>query len=350
MIFCGDLSIPNTEKGKELLIAMDRSGIFKNEIVIMNLEGVIHPRNPKDTFWKVYNDSSAINLKDTCKLLIFNIANNHTYDYPEYIKEMKETLIKNHIQFFGLKNQDGSFEPLEFVDGDIKYAFFGHCWDVYTKTNTNTKTDDRVVDCTYKEFYNTIIKYMRNNSDRKVFCFFHWNFDMEKYPFPAYKKLARDLVDSGVEAVIGNHAHVQQEVEIYKDKIIAYGLGNFYMPDGFYFNGTLKYPKESHRMYVIRSEKDKHEVLEFYTDVKDCAIKFKENKTVNEYCCNQYSKRNDDQYKKIFVKNRVKKKLVPVFYTYEDNIINKIKKFVCIERIKFIRFVKMTKDRRRIKE
>jgi len=36
----------------------------------------------------------------------------------------------------------------------------------------------------------------------------------------------RELIDSGVDVVLGSHPHVVQGVEVYKGGLIAYSLGN----------------------------------------------------------------------------------------------------------------------------
>ena len=41
------------------------------------------------------------------------------------------------------------------------------------------------------------------------------------------KKIGRLAIDSGADLVIGNHPHVVQGYEKYKDKYIFYALGNF---------------------------------------------------------------------------------------------------------------------------
>lgn len=46
-----------------------------------------------------------------------------------------------------------------------------------------------------------------------VICFFHWNYELEKYPQPFDRQLAMDLIDMGVAAVIGCHAHRTQPIE-----------------------------------------------------------------------------------------------------------------------------------------
>ncbi len=251
MLILGDMSIPNAECGRKLIADMKNCGVFADQTVIVNLEGVLQQNNPEDTFWKVYNDRSAVTLKSICKQVVFGLANNHTYDYPVQIQPMISILNEEKIPYFGIEEHNGELSPLEFEEDGIAYAIFGHCWEVYTRTNRNSETDDRIVDCSYQDFYRGVIAYMNSNPKRRVVCFLHWNFDMEKYPFPMHKKLSHNLIDYGVEAVVGNHAHCKQEIEMYHGKVIAYGLGNFYMPDGYFFNGSLRYPAESHKTVGI---------------------------------------------------------------------------------------------------
>lgn len=51
---------------------------------------------------------------------------------------------------------------------------------------------------------------------------------MELYPQPFDRELSKVLIDLGVYAVLGCHAHRVQQIEFYKGRPIVYGLGNFY--------------------------------------------------------------------------------------------------------------------------
>lgn len=350
MLFLGDMSIPNSECGQRLIADMKNCGVFAGQTIVVNLEGVLQQNNPKDTFWKVYNDRSAVELKDICKQVIFGLANNHTYDYPGQIQPMLSILDKENIPYFGIEEHNGELSPLEFEEGEIAYAIFGHCWEVYTRTNRNAETDDRIVDCSYQDFYHGVIAYMNSNPTRKVLCFLHWNFDMEEYPFPMYKKLAHDLIDYGVEAVIGNHAHCKQEIEMYHGKVIAYGLGNFYMPDGYFFNGSLCYPAESHKTVGVETSAGGILLHEFETDTSDGTalklIRTTKLEQQNEFSRSE-SRYNEKAYEDFFRKNRKKKKLTPVFNTYDDGIENKVKTSFCVWKISVIRFLKQNMDKKR---
>ncbi len=52
--------------------------------------------------------------------------------------------------------------------------------------------------------------------------------ESDKYtPMSMQAKVAHDLIDLGADFVYGSQAHQIQQVELYKEKIIYYGLGNF---------------------------------------------------------------------------------------------------------------------------
>jgi len=56
---------------------------------------------------------------------------------------------------------------------------------------------------------------------------FHWGAELMPKPKEYQQKLARLVIDAGVDVVIGHHPHILQTVEIYKNKLIAYSIGNF---------------------------------------------------------------------------------------------------------------------------
>ena len=349
MIFLGDLSIPNQHCSDLLIRDMKRIELFRDETIVVNLEGVLSPCDSTDSFWKVYNFRSAIEIKDVSRSVVCSLANNHTYDYPENIDYTLQQLNENGIAWFGLRNNTNVVAPPYcFEENGVQYAIFGHCWSVYTHTNKNRTTHHHVEDCSYEEYYKVVTRYIAEHRNVKVVCFLHWNFDMEEFPFPAYKQLAHELIDFGAEAVIGNHAHVIQEAEIYRGKIIAYGLGNFYMPDGYFFNGNLKYPPKSHQCLGVQIFGDGRTpvVHRFATDVSnECALKYISTDDVHDEGTAIYSFSKHKQYISFFSKNRIKKLLVPVFKTYDSTVLNHLKTTFLVLRIRAIRFAKKIIDR-----
>jgi poly-gamma-glutamate synthesis protein (capsule biosynthesis protein) len=47
------------------------------------------------------------------------------------------------------------------------------------------------------------------------------------YPTPEQRNVAKKIIDSGADLIIGNHSHVIQGFEKYKERWIFYSLGNF---------------------------------------------------------------------------------------------------------------------------
>ena len=60
-----------------------------------------------------------------------------------------------------------------------------------------------------------------------VIVFPHWGTEYDPTPFTSQQKLARMIIDSGADMVIGNHAHWAAAMEVYEGKPIWYALGNF---------------------------------------------------------------------------------------------------------------------------
>lgn len=60
-----------------------------------------------------------------------------------------------------------------------------------------------------------------------VAVFLHWGIERKSAPEEAQRRLARRCIDAGATLVIGTHPHVVQGLELYRDGLIAYSLGNF---------------------------------------------------------------------------------------------------------------------------
>jgi len=55
----------------------------------------------------------------------------------------------------------------------------------------------------------------------------HWGTEYSDYPLEVQRETAHRLVDAGAKLVLGHHPHCLQGMEVYKDSLIAYSLGNF---------------------------------------------------------------------------------------------------------------------------
>ncbi|MCC7356926.1 AmmeMemoRadiSam system protein B [Candidatus Uhrbacteria bacterium] len=73
----------------------------------------------------------------------------------------------------------------------------------------------------------SIKKLRSQNPSQKIIVFMHWGNEYQAKPSQQQVELAHRFIDTGVDAVIGAHPHWVQSIEVYKNKPIAYSLGNF---------------------------------------------------------------------------------------------------------------------------
>lgn len=340
MIFIGDIACPYN-KAKEFAETVSKIEAFKDEVIVLNLEANILDEDEEKKPVTLYNAPEVLDGFAGCRKIIVSLANNHMYDYPSKILPTKRQLGDLNVGVFGLAEENGTVKPYEFTEKGQKKAFFGHCWRLYTHSNCNAENSVRISDAYYNEFADIVIDYVKENPDTKVFCFMHWNYDLEKLVMPMHVKLSRHLIDNGVEAVIGSHSHRPQGAEIYKGKAIAYGLGNFYLPSGQFFDGNLRYPECSQETYALRLCDKGASLLWFDTDKNGRVIEFRKECDFNDAHIAElspFTRMSDSEYKDYFAKNRSKKLLVPVFDDFKGKNYKR-KEWLALYRVKIIRAI-----------
>lgn len=61
----------------------------------------------------------------------------------------------------------------------------------------------------------------------------HWGLEYDSRYHPRQKEFGRALIDAGADIVVGHHPHVLEPVEVYKNGVIFYSLGNFIFDQGW---------------------------------------------------------------------------------------------------------------------
>jgi poly-gamma-glutamate synthesis protein (capsule biosynthesis protein) len=136
-----------------------------------------------------------------------NISNNHIHDYLD--KGFKDTITsvkKEGINYFGEDNR-----WLTQVNGN-KIAFLG-----YVAFNNDT---------TFLENIKSDINELKKHGYTVVINF-HFGDENSYHPNNIQEHVAHYAIDHGADLIIGHHSHVIQGIEKYKNRIIAYSLGNF---------------------------------------------------------------------------------------------------------------------------
>jgi len=145
-------------------------------------------------------------------LTIFNNANNHSYDMGSSgFEQSKENLRRDGLLFYGSQYSVDNGSMITQKGGDYDIAFIG-------VNDTNSPVDTWKV----KE----LIARAEREADYTILNI-HWGQEYKEVSNSRQRSLARAFIDAGVDAIIGHHPHVIQEMEIYKDRPIFYSLGNF---------------------------------------------------------------------------------------------------------------------------
>ncbi len=157
---------------------------------------------------------------------LVSLANNHTMDYgPDCLKETIETLDKHQIKYAGAGlNLKEARKSAILSISNKKVGFLSYS---LTFPEEFWATDTTAGTCfPWEEFTMADVKALKDSCDF-VIVSCHWGQELRDTPKDYQKELAHKLIDNGADLILGHHPHVVQGIEFYKDKFIAYSLGNF---------------------------------------------------------------------------------------------------------------------------
>ncbi|NEW60263.1 CapA family protein [Sulfurovum sp. bin170] len=178
----------------------------------------------------ICQDSSYIAETFKSIPLAVSLANNHIMDFgEEAFAKTKASLEIQSIPFFGAGLKGENFNNPSIIKfAGKKIGLFGYSCasthPVFGDDNSNGSAilalESMILD----------IELLKLEVDFIVVQP-HWG--VQEIPFPRFsdREIAHSLIDAGADIIIGHHAHVIQSHEIYKDKHIFYGLGNFIFSD-----------------------------------------------------------------------------------------------------------------------
>ncbi len=188
----------------------------KYDLKLANLEG------PITTFTSIANGTGGARLTFTFS--------------PEFLEPLKQrfdilSLANNHTANFGKKGLDQTREFLE----TIGIAHFGdpnNTPGFLSVTTTHNGISLGLVG--YHQLvqhgFGDVLAEVRQLAPLVdiLIVMPHWGEEyIEDQPTTRQTAEAHQLIDAGATMVIGAHPHVVQPIEIYKDKVIFYSLGNF---------------------------------------------------------------------------------------------------------------------------
>ena len=73
----------------------------------------------------------------------------------------------------------------------------------------------------------------KNILKKFLIIFMHWGQEYQFANSYSQQNLSHKMIDAGADLIIGCHPHVVQNIEIYKEKLVFYSLGNFILDQYF---------------------------------------------------------------------------------------------------------------------
>lgn len=195
---------------------------------------------------------------------IMSVANNHSGDMGETGR--KSTA--NTLERYGLEYAGYTFCPTTiYIKDGISFGFAAFA--------PNTGTQD-LLDI---ESAAKVVEHLRANCNI-VIVYFHGGAEgtsatrvprrMEYYLGEKrgdVYKFAHEMVNAGADVVFGSGPHVARGIELYKDRIVAYSLGNFCTYGKFALSGALGLAPVL-KVYIDKSGKFKHGRIYPYKQLK----------------------------------------------------------------------------------
>ncbi len=163
---------------------------------------------------------------------IVSLANNHVYDFGEVaLEDTFATLKENNITYVGAgMDLNEAMQPRYYLINGKRVAIVSATQIEITsnKTRPATETQSGVLKTVDPTLFCKEIKEAKRNADY-VIVYVHWGWEGKNYTDGTQKDLAKEYIEAGADAIIGNHAHRMQGVQYISGVPIINSLGNFWM-------------------------------------------------------------------------------------------------------------------------
>lgn len=203
---------------------------------------------------------------------VLSVGSNHTGDWgPDAVVDTVETFRRLGIPTVGAgRNIEEARKPAVIESKGLRMAFLGYVsvllpqyWATedragaapmrahtfYQPYEYQPGAPARVVTVPNADDLAALVRDVRAARELAdlVFVSLHWGVHYVPAPSDYQPVVARAAIDAGATAVLGHHPHQQQGIELYKDGVIFYSIGNFAfhrrggppaacMPDGRYLH------------------------------------------------------------------------------------------------------------------
>lgn len=162
---------------------------------------------------------------------LVTICHNHSLDYGiQGLKDTKKVLQDLGYDVFGDKLEEENTVLIKTVK-DTKIAFLTYTYGVNNQAN-KTKEELNSINIYSKEQARKDIDNAKENGAEYICVLIHWGDAISSTVNEEQKKIANELIDDGVDMILGAHPSVVQPMEVRKNKegknvFIAYSIGTY---------------------------------------------------------------------------------------------------------------------------
>ena len=191
--------------------------IFLNDdFTLVNLEGTF--TNHTDPVYKDYRfraPPEAAQVLTLGGVDAVTLANNHSGDYKE--QGLVET--RSALELAGIAYADEKTPLIMQLEGGLTLGVIAfNCVEI----------DLAVGDVRgYMERVTVLYEQCIAAQSDIIISYIHWGWEYRSEPEAWMEAFAHEMVDLGIDMVIGSHPHILQKTEVYEGVNIFYSLGNF---------------------------------------------------------------------------------------------------------------------------
>lgn len=209
--------------------------VFKEgDLNFVNMEGVVsdEARSPASKRWKFMSHPNSLQHMIDFGINLISVANNHSYDYRsaglrDTQSNMEFLASRNHgVHWHGVGNYSDVTKPTEFEFNGVRVAFSAigiGAGSQYHSTSSQIGTLNYRV----ASHYNAVLEGLKSSRAEFKILSIHQGAEKETgLPSSERSRFRRAVDEAGVNLVLGHHPHVVRPIEIYRDSVIAYSLGN----------------------------------------------------------------------------------------------------------------------------
>lgn len=212
--------------GDDYPFALIKEKLASADLVVGNLEGPIpdpHAQTPDNSLrFSFLPSTAALLAKHNVRSV--STANNHAHDAGRKgFEETRARLAAEGVETFGDPSmKDASCRPVHAADLRIVLCGF----------SVFTDFDEQAALVELREA-------RERHRSSYLMLMPHWGNEYQAVASSMQVRLAHAFIDAGVDAIVGSHPHVVQNIELYRDRPIFYSLGNFIF-DQYFSQETQK--------------------------------------------------------------------------------------------------------------